>query len=161
MYNKYNIIYNYVNFKTKRSLITMGLGFRLIRAILHPKQKTAEEFKEEYPDMSDEEIAYAIKINEMLDGQEAIVSPHGENYDLIGLVDPVLNKEVSYQLEQDPECGSYINNRDQFNKDYDSKNYSADFFHYFEKNEVEELKTSPSEIKENKNEQNEANKLQG
>lgn len=102
------------------------MKIELFEAILHTGGETAEQFRAEEPDVTDDEIQCYIKIFDAMDGQRAIVVPSffGPNeYNYGGLLDEAQGKEVAYLMEQDPMMGCYIDQREQFNRDYDSGEY--------------------------------------
>lgn len=105
------------------------MNFELFEAILHTGGRTEDQLRAEFGNVTDEEIRGYLKILEAMDGQRAIVMPslscEGE-YDYMGLFDAAQAKEVSYLMEQDPFMGCYIDQREQFDQDYDSGNYCPD-----------------------------------
>lgn len=118
----------------------MGLGLKLFEAILHTGGRSTDDLRAEYGDVTDEEIQGYIKIFEAMDGQKAIVASSFINpneYDYMGLFDPAQCKEVSYLMEQDPMMGCYIDQREEFDRDYDSGKYCPDGIWTLKKEHVE------------------------
>ena len=75
------------------------MKIELFEAILHTGGETAEQFRAEEPDATDDEIQCYIKIFDAMDGQRAIVAPSffGPNeYKYGGLLDEAQGKEVAY-----------------------------------------------------------------
>jgi len=102
------------------------MELKLFEAILHTGGKTVEQLRADFGDVTDEEILGYIKVLDAMDGQRAVVnlsfaSP-GE-YDYCGLLNPAQAKEVAYLMEQDPYMGCYIDQREDFDTDWDSKQY--------------------------------------
>ena len=112
---------------------------KLFEVILHTSGKTADQIHAESPELSDPEIQIVLKMNALMDGQKAIVMPNPKNteYWLAGMEDKKVDKEVSYLMEQDPLFGCFINQREEFDRAYDSGDYAPDFIHVIEKNQAE------------------------
>jgi hypothetical protein len=112
---------------------------KLVEAILHTGGKTAAQIHSEAPELSDSEIQNILKINGALDGQKALVmpSPEGDEYWFVGLVNEKLGKEVCYLMEQDPEFGCFIDQREEFDRAYDDGDYAPDFIYTLTKDRVE------------------------
>lgn len=101
----------------------------LLEAILHTGKATADTLRAEFADVTEDEIQGYLKILAVMDGQRAIVSSSfssPDEYDYMGLFDAAQAKEVAYLMEQDPMMGCYIDQREQFDKDFDSGNYLPD-----------------------------------
>ncbi len=109
-------------------------------AILHTAERTAEALKAEWPEVTEAEAINHAKIYAMMDGQKAMLMPDifgQDDYNFIILADEKMNREVSYQLEQDPMFGVYHNDRAAFDKAYDSGGYARDTTYCIEKKYVE------------------------
>jgi hypothetical protein len=107
---------------------------------LHTGDITAKSIKAEFPDINSRDIDPIIKLNQFLDGKEAIVitslsDPNEFWY--MGMENSVDAKEAAYLMEQDSETGTFINNRTEFNQVWDSGNYCSDVWHIFKKEQVE------------------------
>jgi hypothetical protein len=105
------------------------MKLELFEAILHTCDVTAEQIRAEAGDVTDDEIQGYLKILAAMDGQKAIVAPSFsrlDEYDYMGLLDPAQAKEVAYLMEQDPFMGCYIDQREDFDRDYDSGDYCPD-----------------------------------
>lgn len=92
------------------------------KAILHTKGLDSQFAGE----VSTEEITVYKLIYDMMDGKEAIVIPCNGEYHFVGLADGKADKELSYQMEQDPFMGCYVDQREEFDRDYDAGEYSRD-----------------------------------
>lgn len=116
--------------------------FKVFFAILHTMSLTAEKNKELFPEISDEEAQNYGKVFALLDGQKAIMCSSlggDDNFGFCGIADQSVDREVSYLLEQDPWMGCYIDQREAFDKDYDSGEYSRDALFCIGKEYVEVL----------------------
>ncbi|HNX99598.1 MAG TPA: hypothetical protein PKN39_02350 [Oscillospiraceae bacterium] len=105
------------------------MKIKLFEAILHTGGKTAEQLREKFGDVTDEEIAGYLKVLEAMDGQRTFVAPSlssPDEYNYMGLFDEAKGKEVAYLMEQDPMMGCYIDQREQFDHDYDCGDYCPD-----------------------------------
>lgn len=112
----------------------------LFEAVLHTGGKTAEQLKAEYGDATDEETQIYKKVFDAMDGQKALVAPSyisSDEYHYMGLEDEAQHKEVAYLMEQDPMMGCYIDQREEFDRDYDSGNYVPDGIFCLKKEQVE------------------------
>lgn len=109
------------------------MKLKLYEAILHTGGPTAE---------TEAEDQGYLRVLAAMDGQRAIVAPSlykpGE-YDYLGLIDPDMEREVAYLMEQDPTTGGYIDQRAQFDLDYDSGAYCPDEIWQLKKEWVEVL----------------------
>lgn len=98
-------------------------------AILHTGGRNPEDLRAEYGNVTDEEIQGYLKVFSAMDGQRAIVTPDsfsdGE-YVYCGLFDNPQAKEVAYLMEQDPFMGCYIDQRETFDRAWDSGQYCPD-----------------------------------
>ena len=82
------------------------------------------------------------KISAYMDGEIAYViesSMEDGAYVFLGLKDKEKNKEVHYMMEQDRIFGLYIDDRKEFDKDWDSGNYEPDGCQYLNPENVELL----------------------
>lgn len=69
------------------------------------------------------------EVAELMDGEEALVIRSAfepKEYVFLELVNKEKNKEVFYKAEQDRIVGMYIDDRERFDKDWDSGNYEPD-----------------------------------
>lgn len=69
------------------------------------------------------------EIAELMNGEEALVirsAFKAEEYVFLSLVNEEKNKEVFYKAEQDRVVGMYINDREGFDRTWDSGNYEPD-----------------------------------
>lgn len=102
---------------------------KVYRATLHTGCMTAEKLTEKWGgEVSLDEIVLYEKIYKAMDGQEAAVvaSFEGGEVHFLALTDRKADKELSYLMEQDPFIGCYIDDRDGFEKEYDSGEYFRD-----------------------------------
>ena len=116
------------------------MKLELFEAILHTGGQTAEQLRAEFGDVTDEEIQGYINILDAMDGQKAIVAKslfNPEEYNYMGLCDEAQGKEVAYLMEQDPFMGCYIDQREEFDRVYDSGNYCPDGCWCLKKEHVE------------------------
>lgn len=121
----------------------------LYRAKLKTGNKTEKDIRMQaekgnwFGELTDDDIANIISCNNYLDGLTVIVcNKIGDNdYTLISWEkesDPKV-KEAIYLLEQDRYCGTYINNRVDFDTDWDKGEYEPSTSVSFDKDEVEIL----------------------
>lgn len=120
---------------------------KMYKAILHVK-KTEEQVREIYkdgigPPATDEEIMNSVKFYDLLDGTTGIVSSDlslmpGE-YAYLGATEEYSEreKEACYLKEQDLFFGTYINQREEFDADWESGNYSPEGTMHLTADEVE------------------------
>ncbi len=116
--------------------------FKAIFAILHTGGITVEQIKAESPDIEDSDAQNYVKIFALMDGQKAVMCPAltGDSaLSFCGIADKGVDREVSYLLEQDSECGCFIDNREDFDREYDSGEYSRDVNFTIEKKYIEEI----------------------
>ncbi len=109
-------------------------------AIREAKLKTLNMLKDIDPDDAD----YCLweKITAYMDGEMALVieSSAGDGkYLFLALKDKEKDKELHYMMEQDSRFGIYIDDREQFDEDWDSNNYEPDGCHYLDPGNVEIL----------------------
>jgi len=117
---------------------------KLYKAKLHTGEKTREQIVKQFqtgPKPTEKEIADAMKFYKMLDGAEVIVTDSitaGE-YHLASWTDAenARMKEAIYLLEQDAMCGTYIDQRAEFDADWESGEYSPDGMVAFDAADVE------------------------
>lgn len=105
------------------------MKLELFEAVLHTGAETAETLRTEFGDVTEEELRGYLKILAAMDGQKAIVSPSffcPGDYDYMGLFDEAQAKEVAYLMEQDPFMGCYIDQREDFDRVWDSGDYCPD-----------------------------------
>ncbi|MFL0365351.1 hypothetical protein ACH0BF_20295 [Pseudobacillus sp. 179-B 2D1 NHS] len=106
---------------------------KLYRAKLHTGGKTPEQIKSSFngpfdgPEPSNEEIQVWSKAYDLADGLEVIVKKSwtGNDYSLIAWDDTDDEKirEFIYQVEQDGMFGTYVDEREEFIKDWESGEY--------------------------------------
>lgn len=114
--------------------------FTLFQAILHTGSETAEQIQTKTPELSESEVENWAKVYSLMDGQVALVIPSflsKNEYILIGLRDRERDREVHYLIEQDPEIGCYINQREEFDRDYNNGEYAPDGNFCLSENQVE------------------------
>ena len=112
----------------------------MTRKIKEARLKTLNMFN----DISTDDPDYLLweKISAYMDGEIAYViesSLEDGTYVFLGLKDKEKNKEVYYMMEQDSSMGVYIDDREEFDKDWDSGNYEPDGCHYLNPENVELL----------------------
>lgn len=101
--------------------------------IIEAKLNTLHMFENE--DKEDADYPLWKKIAEYMDGEQALVmkSSLGDgNYVFLGLKDKAKDKELHYMMEQDGMMGTYIDDREEFDKDWESGEYSPDGVFYIE-----------------------------
>ena len=119
--------------------------FKLIQGILHTSSLTAERLKTMWPESPESDVRNWGKAYSMLDGQEALLIPswyEKDEFIFVGLKDHERDKEVAYLMEQDSEVGCYIDQREDFDRDYDSGNYSRDVQFCLKSDQVEVITQS-------------------
>lgn len=80
------------------------------------------------------------KIIAYMEGENALVIRSAINdgsYVFLGLQDKEKDKELHYLFEQDSMFGTYIDDREAFDKDWDSGDYEPDGCHYINPENVE------------------------
>ncbi len=121
------------------------MGFSVYRAVLHTSGKTREDIlRQSAPsNLSDAEIADIIACYEAWDGIEVILTQSfsGSGWSLCcwTLEHKGRAKEAIYLMEQDSLFGTYINMREDFDRDWDAGEYCSDAMMHFNDNEVEIL----------------------
>ena len=106
------------------------INLTIHRVILHTKSMTPEKIAALGGDnATPEDNALYQKIYQTMDGQEAIVMPRiydSNKMTFCCLTDPEGDRELSYLMEQDPWLGCYIDDREAFDREYDSGDYGRD-----------------------------------
>lgn len=128
--------------------------FKMFKAILKTAGKTPEDIKKMYdgsvgPEPSEEEIQGYIDVYNKLDGLEVVVYDRGH----LGVADYGLYvwqkedderiRELFYQAEQDPYFGTYVNERDEFIKDWEAEEYEFGPSPTFSADDVEIIEEIP------------------
>lgn len=114
--------------------------FEALEVIVHTADLTAEKLKSMYPDCPESDAVNWAKVYALLDDQKAYVlrAPlHKGEFMFLGLQDTERSKEATYLMEQDSQTGQYINQRSDFNRDWENCEYSNDAMFYLEENQVE------------------------
>lgn len=117
--------------------------------IREARLKTANMLIDVSPDDPDYQLWK--KIYEYMDGETAIVmkSTSGDGtYLFLGLKDKEKNKELHYMFEQDSFIGVYIDDREEFDRDWDSGDYEPDGCHYLNPENVELLESEKPEVQD-------------
>lgn len=123
------------------------LKIKIYRAKMHTAGKTKEQLLKDFdgPEPDEQLAQNYIKAFDLIDGIEVFVADgfatNDNDYSLIGWddkADPKM-KEFIYLMEQDPFMGTYVDKREQFDKDWDSKEYEPPAAIHFEKDDVEIL----------------------
>lgn len=118
------------------------------RATLKTGNKSRESIKERYiqedwiGELTDENIAAMIEYYDLLDGLNVIVADFDGDYALVawGKDAEEKIKDAFYIAEQDEYFGTYINDRERFETDWEKGEYYADSTISFGKEEVEIIK---------------------
>lgn len=103
------------------------------RGIKEVKLNTLDMFKNE--DTRDCDYELWQKIAESMNGETALVIESGAidgQYVFLGLTDAEKNKELFYMMEQDSVTGVFIDDREGFDKAWDSEEYEHDGCFYLE-----------------------------
>ena len=94
-------------------------------------------------DPNEEDFALWKSIETYMDGEEALVAEamarEGE-YVFLCLLDNEKNKELFYMMEQDGMTGMYIDDRESFDKDWESQNYDRDGIMYLKAEWLEDIR---------------------
>ena len=94
-------------------------------------------------DPNEEDFDLWKSIEAYMDGEEALVAEamakEGE-YVFLCLLDNEKDKELFYMMEQDGMTGMYIDDRESFDKDWDSKNYDRDGVMYLKAEWLEDIR---------------------
>ena len=115
---------------------------KVYKAKLHTGGKTREQIIERntplFP-MSEAEINQTLEFYNMLDGAVVGVSELAGDYALVWWPEEEASrsKEANYLAEQDTMFGTYINEREEFDKDWDAGNYAPDASMTFDVADVE------------------------
>ncbi|NPC91004.1 hypothetical protein HOO54_23685 [Bacillus sp. WMMC1349] len=109
--------------------LLQGEFLNLYKAKLNTSKKTSEQIKNELTGLepNEEEIQNWLKIYGLIAGVEVIVAKSwsGDGYCLVNWLekDSGTIKEFFYHLEQDPMFGSYFDEREEFEEDWQSGEY--------------------------------------
>lgn len=99
---------------------------KLLKGVFHTKglEKESSDYERSTP----EEREIWKRIFEALDGESGYVVPNysGEGYVFAGFDNDEKEKEFCWQVEQNPFSGQYINQRTEFDLDWDDEVYSMD-----------------------------------
>lgn len=101
--------------------------------IIEVKLNTLHMFENE--DKEDSDYPLWQKIAEFMNGEMALViesSAIDGQYVFLGLTDAEKNKELFYMMEQDSSIGVFIDDREEFDKAWDSEEYEHDGCFYLE-----------------------------
>ena len=103
------------------------------KALLNTEFITEEWIRERNKswEFTQEDIERSLKAKKLLNGQVAILSSEtfgldGADYPIYGLENDDVFKEYVWLLEQDPVFGTYIDDRESFDKDWENGDYSPD-----------------------------------
>lgn len=103
------------------------------KALLNTEFITEEWIRERNKswEFTQEDIERSLKAKKLLNGQVAILSSEtfgldGADYPIYGLENDDVFKEYVWLLEQDPIFGTYIDDRENFDKDWENGDYSPD-----------------------------------
>lgn len=103
------------------------------KALLNTEFITEEWIRERNKSwkFTQEDIERSLKAKKLLNGQVAILSSEtfgldGADYPIYGLENDDVFKEYVWLLEQDPLFGTYIDDRENFDKDWENGDYSPD-----------------------------------
>jgi hypothetical protein len=120
------------------------MAITFYRAKLKTAGKTPEEIRAAYdgPTPDDTEVASWVKVYNDLDGMEVMVMNSlvsGENYCIAAWdkKDDEKMMEFHYLAEQDPFFGSYIDEREEFIKDWKAEEYEPAGSLVFSKDDVQ------------------------
>ncbi len=121
----------------------MELTKSFYKAKLKTGEKTFDQVKNEFegPEPSTEDIQNWLNAYRLIDGIEIIVmdSWAGDGYCLVSWQEKDADtfKEFIYQIEQDSMFGTYIDDREEFIKDWESDEYCPSGSIVFSENDVE------------------------
>lgn len=131
------------------------MSIKPIRVLLHTAKRTDEQIMKWGGLTDPKDIPKARKLLEAWDGIEVIVSepPIDEQiqqYALIGWDEKDCEidgrvRDAIYLMEQDPMFGSYIDERERFELDWNEKRYEAPGSIIFEPEDVEILEETPAQ----------------
>lgn len=101
------------------------------KALLNTEFITEEWIRERNKEwkFTQEDIERSLKCKKLLNGQVAILSSEtfgldGADYPIYGLENDDVFKEYVWLLEQDPLFGTYIDDRESFDKDWENDDYA-------------------------------------
>ncbi|QHI73798.1 hypothetical protein [Aminipila terrae] len=116
-------------------------------AILKTGNKTSEQLREKalqeswIGELTNKDVKEMMEYYNTLDGLKVIVGEavFGEGYTLIAWGDEADEKikEAFYLMEQDGYFGAYIDDRERFERDWESKDYDNNAGMNFDKDDVE------------------------
>lgn len=121
----------------------MKLDKRFYKAKLKTGFKTFEQIKNDFEgsEPSEADVENWLTAYRLIDGLEIMVmnSWTGDGYCLIGWEEKDADtfREYVYLIEQDSMFGSYVNERDEFIKDWESEEYSPSGSIVFNENDIE------------------------
>lgn len=121
------------------------MEFTFYEAVLKTAGKTIEEIKGDYDGgvgqaPSEEEIQDWIKAYDTIDGMEVLVmESFGDGYSIVSHYksDDWKIRDFTYQAEQDPYFGSYIDDYEEFLKDWEAGDYTPTGSWVFKPTDVE------------------------
>lgn len=119
------------------------MNIKLYSAKLRTSGKTPEQIKNSFDGLepSEEEIQSWIEVYDLVDGLEVVVmkSWAGSGYCIVGWQDEDDEnfREFVYMVEQDDMYGTYVNEREEFLKDWNSEEYSPNHSLVFQNEDVE------------------------
>jgi hypothetical protein len=102
---------------------------KLYEAIIHGGNKTVEQIRALSDfDLDDSDVENILKFNQTIEGMKAIVTDdfYGYGYLFVDSEDKEKPKEAFYLMEQDSMFGTYINQREEFGRDWDNGEYEPD-----------------------------------
>lgn len=119
---------------------------KLYRAILHTGGKTRQDIRDRNQEwnFSEKDIDDAIAYYDAFDGMPIFCTKgfFESEYVFLGCADNAYAdrlKEASYCMEQDSMFGKYINQREEFEKDWDNGDYEPEGNWTFDDDEIEIL----------------------
>lgn len=124
------------------------MKIEIYKGVLRTSGKTDEQIKEsfnnEFGSITQEEMNDYKKMMDIVDGLEVFVTDSfygGDSYSLVSWVEKDNDKwkEFVYLAEQDSMFGTYVDEREQFDKDWDMEEYEPNASLVFNKDDVEIL----------------------
>ena len=124
------------------------MKIEIYKGVLRTSGKTDEQIKEsfnnEFGSITQEEMNDYKKMMDIVDGLEVFVTDSfygGDSYSLVSWVEKDNDKwkEFVYLAEQDSMFGTYVDEREQFDKDWDTEEYEPNGSLVFNKDDVEIL----------------------
>lgn len=120
-------------------------GLKIFKAVLHTGGKTEEWIKEHYGNFvpTQEDVEAAKKYYDAWDGHKCLVMLDDSDPEVYMYSGPLTEddvpqaKEATYLMEQDDMFGQYINQREEFDRDYDNGDYFPAGAIVFTKGDVE------------------------